>query len=67
LFKSFNRKRFNKKPIILKNSTNKVGYLYLLTPKGIEAKGVLTKAFLQRKLTEYENLEQEIEAFTPPI
>jgi EPS-associated MarR family transcriptional regulator len=50
-----------------KNSTNKVGYLYLLTPQGIEAKGVLTKAFLQRKLTEYENLEQEIEALRTDI
>lgn len=44
-----------------KNSTNKVGYLYLLTSKGIEAKGLLTKAFLQRKLVEYEELEKEIE------
>lgn len=44
-----------------KNSTNKVGYLYLLTPKGIEEKGVLTKAFLQRKLIEYEELAKEIE------
>jgi len=44
-----------------KNSTNKIGYLYLLTPKGIEEKTSLTKRFLQRKITEYENLEQEIE------
>ncbi|QRV25203.1 MarR family EPS-associated transcriptional regulator [Marinomonas foliarum] len=44
-----------------KNSTNKMGYLYLLTPKGIEEKASLTKRFLQRKITEYEKLEQEIE------
>ena len=44
-----------------KNSTNKIGYLYLLTPKGIEEKASLTKRFLQRKITEYEKLEQEIE------
>jgi EPS-associated MarR family transcriptional regulator len=50
-----------------KKSANKVGYLYLLTPQGIEEKGVLTKAFLQRKLTEYENLEQEIEALRTDI
>ena len=44
-----------------KNSTNKVGYLYLLTPKGIEEKVSLTQRFLQRKLKEYEALEKEIE------
>lgn len=44
-----------------KNSTNKVGYLYLLTPKGIEEKVSLTQRFLQRKLKEYETLEKEIE------
>ena len=44
-----------------KNSTNKVGYLYLLTPKGIEEKVTLTQRFLQRKIAEYEALEQEIE------
>jgi EPS-associated MarR family transcriptional regulator len=44
-----------------KKNTNKVGYLYLLTPKGIEAKLTLTQRFLQRKIKEYEALEQEIE------
>ncbi|MBJ7537815.1 MarR family EPS-associated transcriptional regulator [Marinomonas transparens] len=44
-----------------KNSTNKTGYLYLLTPTGIEEKIVLTQSFLQRKLKEYELLEKEIE------
>ncbi|MCB5161524.1 MarR family EPS-associated transcriptional regulator [Marinomonas algarum] len=44
-----------------KNSRNKVGYLYLLTPQGIEAKAILTKRFLQRKLEEHERLAQEIE------
>lgn len=44
-----------------KNSSNKVGYLYLLTPKGIEAKVSLTQRFLQCKLKEYEALEAEIE------
>ncbi|MDZ7924620.1 MAG: MarR family EPS-associated transcriptional regulator [Marinagarivorans sp.] len=44
-----------------KNSTNKMGYLYLLTPKGIEEKIALTQRFLQRKLKEHETLEKEIE------
>ena len=44
-----------------KNNTNKVGYLYLLTPKGIEEKVLLPQRFLQRKFKEYELLEKEIE------
>ena len=44
-----------------KKNANKVGYLYLLTPKGIEDKVSLTQRFLQRKLKEYEALEKEIE------
>ena len=39
---------------------NKVGYLYLLTPKGIEQKSRLTFAFLAIKLKEYEMLKGEI-------
>ena len=44
-----------------KSNTNKVKYLYLLTPKGIEDKVSLTKSFLKRKLKEHEELEREIE------
>ncbi|AEF53534.1 MarR family EPS-associated transcriptional regulator [Marinomonas posidonica] len=44
-----------------KNSANKTSYLYLLTPKGLEEKIILTQRFLQRKIVEYEALEQEIE------
>ena len=44
-----------------KNNTNKLGYLYLLTPKGVEDKVALTHSFLKRKLKEYEELEKEIE------
>lgn len=43
-------------------SPNKLGYLYLLTPKGVAAKAQLTARFLQRKLVEYESLRVEIEA-----
>jgi len=44
-----------------KRSTNKWGYMYLLTPTGVEEKAQLTKHFLQRKLTEREQIIQEIE------
>ena len=43
-----------------KLSTNKLGYVYLLTPKGIEQKSRLTLAFLAIKLEEYEILKNEI-------
>lgn len=44
-----------------KNSNNKLAYAYLLTPRGIEQKTALTLHFLKRKMTEYEQLRQEIE------
>jgi len=43
-----------------RNSQNKIGYLYLLTPRGISEKMVLTEMFLKRKLSEYEALREEI-------
>ena len=42
-------------------SKNKLGYRYILTPKGIKEKYRITKEFLKRKLVEYENIRQEIE------
>ena len=42
-------------------SDHKLGYLYLLTPAGIEAKFTLTRAYLRRKETEYQALRLEIE------
>lgn len=45
-----------------KNSQNKLAYRYLLTPRGVEEKLVITKRFLKNKLNEYEALELEIEA-----
>ncbi|MDH5730014.1 MAG: MarR family EPS-associated transcriptional regulator [Gammaproteobacteria bacterium] len=36
------------------------GYLYFLTPKGIEEKARVTMKFLKTKLKEYEELENEI-------
>ncbi len=42
------------------NNPNKVSYIYLLTPKGIEQKTRLTFSFLATKLEEYEILKKEI-------
>jgi EPS-associated MarR family transcriptional regulator len=44
-----------------KNSRNKIGYMYILTPKGVSAKITETYHFLQRKLEEYDRLREEIE------
>jgi MarR family transcriptional regulator, temperature-dependent positive regulator of motility len=44
-----------------KNSQNKAAYMYLLTPRGIDAKANLTVRFLQAKMREYEALKVEIE------
>ena len=43
-----------------KQNPNKMGYVYLLTPRGIEEKSRLTLSFLKRKITEYEILKKEI-------
>ena len=45
-----------------KRSDNKLAYAYVLTPAGLEEKSLLTKAFLQRKLVEFEVLQREIES-----
>ena len=41
-------------------SSNKLGYAYLLTPEGIAEKTQLTKGFITRKLAERAALEVEI-------
>ena len=41
-------------------SSNKLGYMYLLTPKGIEQKAKLTTSFLKTRLEEFEILKDEI-------
>jgi EPS-associated MarR family transcriptional regulator len=43
-----------------KQNPNKIGYVYILTPKGIEEKTRLTFTFLKRKIKEYEILKDEI-------
>ena len=44
-----------------RNSRNKLGYAYLLTPRGIERKATIAVQFLKRKMAEYETLRSEIE------
>jgi EPS-associated MarR family transcriptional regulator len=45
-----------------RNSQNKLAYMYLLTPTGIEAKSSITLRFLKSKMQEYEILQAEINA-----
>jgi EPS-associated MarR family transcriptional regulator len=44
-----------------KNSHNKLAYMYLLTPSGIEEKSAITARFLKIKMQEYAALEAEID------
>ena len=44
-----------------KRSDNKLGYLYMLTPEGVETKKKLTLLFLQRKSEEFDKLKKEME------
>ncbi|MFG1497430.1 MarR family EPS-associated transcriptional regulator [Saccharospirillum sp. HFRX-1] len=48
-------------------SSNKVGYVYLLTPMGIEEKANVTATFLKRKIKEYEELKKEIASLTEEV
>ena len=43
-----------------KKNTNKLNYLYILTPKGISHKTNLTLNFMKRKMKEYDELKKEI-------
>lgn len=45
-----------------KKNPKKGRYAYLLTPKGIREKSILTHNFIERKRKEYEDLKEEIEA-----
>jgi EPS-associated MarR family transcriptional regulator len=47
-----------------KNNHNKRVYAYLLTPQGLAEKTALTGAFLKRKMQEYQQLKEEIEALS---
>lgn len=43
-----------------RNSHNKLAYMYLLTPSGVEEKSKITLRFLKTKMHEYELLQQEL-------
>lgn len=45
-----------------KKNPRKGQYVYLLTPKGIREKSLLTHSFIERKREEYEALKAEIKA-----
>ena len=45
-----------------KKNPRKGRYAYLLTPKGIREKSILTHSFIKRKRKEYRDLKDEIEA-----
>jgi len=49
------------KAVNFKNSRNKMAYMYLLTPRGVEEKAKVSMHFLRRKIREYEELRAEIE------
>lgn len=43
-----------------RNSNNKLAYMYLLTPTGVEEKAKIALRFLKNKMQEYESLKIEI-------
>ena len=50
-----------------KNSSSKGCYAYVLTPKGLREKTLLTARFIERKREEYKDLRAEIEALEREI
>lgn len=50
-----------------RNSDNKAAYAYYLTPSGMQEKIDVTRAFLRRKMDEYDMLRQEIERLTDEV
>tara|TARA_B100000989_G_scaffold277153_1_gene237900 strand:+ start:2245 stop:2550 length:306 start_codon:yes stop_codon:yes gene_type:complete len=45
-----------------KKNPNKIGYAYVLTPKGLAEKTKLTLNFMKRKMKEYDELKSEFES-----
>ena len=43
------------------NSNNKIKYMYILTPKGIKDKSIITKNFINKKKLEYDILVSYLE------
>lgn len=50
-----------------RRSDSKLGYAYLLTPKGLAEKAAITVRFLARKQEEFWQLEQEIAALKSEV
>lgn len=44
-----------------KNARNKIGYMYVMTPKGISIRMTMAYNFLRSKSEEFERLRREIE------
>ena len=49
------------------SSDNKVAYMYVLTPHGVEQKSKVTMSFLKRKMEEFENIKQQIKEISREI
>ena len=43
-----------------RNNSNKLNYLYILTPRGIARKTKLTINFMKKKMQEYDELKEEL-------
>jgi EPS-associated MarR family transcriptional regulator len=50
-----------------RHSKNKKGYVYLLTPKGVKEKLVITREFLRRKESEFNKIQNEIKELRKEI
>ena len=50
-----------------KKNPRKGQYAYLITPKGIREKSILTHNFIERKRQEYKDLKAEIEALEKEV
>lgn len=50
-----------------RNSKNKLAYMYLLTPNGIEEKTKVTLRFLKNKMDEYAALDLEIKVLSSEV
>jgi EPS-associated MarR family transcriptional regulator len=50
-----------------KENSQKIKYTYLLTPKGIREKSIITSKFLERKKQEFEALKEEINSLEKSI
>ena len=48
------------KVVNFNNSNQKLKYAYVLTPKGIKQKIIITKKFIAKKIQEYEKLQKYI-------